>query len=124
MSVSAVFNSPFTYLAAGLWFLFLVMVGLMPATPEGPDLPHVDKLMHWGAYGVFGALLFINRKSRDWYLVPACMLALLQEASHLGIAERQFEWLDFLANGAGIISAWFIIRRFGKFLGFEELPPS
>jgi len=117
--VNAVSSSPFSYLAAGLLYLFLVIMGLLPATPDGPDLIHFDKVIHWGAYGVFGALLFVNRNSPDWYLGPACILATLQEATHLGIVARHFEWLDVLANMAGIVCAWFIVRRVRLFLGIN-----
>ncbi len=124
MSVSAVCNHPLSYVAAGLWYLFLVGMGLMPDTPDGPDFLHADKVIHWGAYGVFGALLFMNRRSPDWYLAPAIVLAMLQEATHLGVSERSFEWLDCVANGAGIVSAWVVVKRFGRVLGIEEVTQS
>jgi|GEM_PF-5880758 len=94
----------------------------MPDTPEGPELPHFDKVVHWGVYGVFGVLLFMNRKLPDWFLWGACILAMVQEATHLGVSERSFEWLDWLANCAGITSGWFVIRHYGKYLGIDELP--
>ncbi|MEM6601011.1 MAG: hypothetical protein AAF649_06470 [Verrucomicrobiota bacterium] len=112
------------HVAAGMWYLLLVIIGLMPVASDGPDLPHLDKVLHWGAYAVFGALLFVNSKSPNWYLGPACALAMLQEATHLVISERHFEWLDWLANCAGIISAWLVVRPGRKIFGIGGLPQS
>ncbi len=97
---------------AAIWYLLLFILGMMPETPDAPgflDFEHMDKLVHWGAYGLWGVLLFMNGKLPVWVLLPACLLALVQESSQILVAQRSFEWLDWTADSLGILSGWLVM---------------
>lgn len=110
MSVSAVCKARWWWMLAGIWYGILFLAGVMPQVQSVSVVEHSDKLIHWAAYAFFGALLFLNRRLPMWYLLPALTLSAIQEATHLIVETRKFEWLDVLANGVGIVSGWIFVR--------------
>ena len=99
------------------WFARLLLVGFMawvfyaalgPA-PSGPEIPHLDKLMHALCWGFMAALSLVAWPG-NW------RLALSISGVHGGLTEvmqgtlvqgRRAEWLDWAADllGAAIVVA-------------------
>ena len=97
------------------WLLVLATVtfSLMPAPPEGPTLIN-DKVLHASIYFVL-ASWFAGIYLSSRYLRIAVLLLLLGgaiELLQLVGGARMGEWLDMLANAAGIL-AGLVLARLG-----------
>lgn len=95
-------------------FLCVLGAGCLPnplAGQTGPDvvLP-VDKILHFLAYGIWAWIVFSDPKSRGWWIALLVLLALFQESSQVYIGSREFEWLDWVADSAGILAAFAWVR--------------
>jgi polysaccharide biosynthesis protein VpsQ len=99
------------------FFLFLLFVAACADMARLPwlfraicDYPGGDKVGHFGLYGMFAFLgakgwprpLRWGRLACPVGVVPAALLATLEEASQLWLAGRSAEWLDLLAGFLGI----------------------
>lgn len=99
------------------WLVFVVYAGLVflvssrPIPPAYvPRVPHIDKLAHLVAYGLF-AMLCIRavwpdreRPAPFWVLVFAVVLATAYGAGmefYQDMVSRHFDWIDMGANGVG-----------------------
>jgi VanZ family protein len=83
--------------------------------PAGPDLPYSDKVAHFIAWGVLGALAHL------WSGRP--MLAVLIASVHGALVElnqaflivgRRGELLDFIADLVGALAFVWLVRRVGQ----------
>ena len=96
-----------------LVLIAVLLAALAPASwflGDGEDslswLPHADKWMHAGTFA-FLALWFCGlfRKQRYWGIAVALVLfGLFVEFCQLQLGYRTAEWLDMMANTAGIIA--------------------
>lgn len=94
-------------LLAGVMTLCLIPLKMPPAAPE-----FNDKVLHLAIFallaGWFGALV---TDARRWQLMLALMAyGLLIEVLQSFTAYRSAEWLDSLADGAGILLGWLLLR--------------
>lgn len=85
------------------------------STVPGPEVPYFDKVAHFGAYAVLGALLaFAAHRSRA-PLAVAVVLGLLYGASdevhQMFVPGRSPDVLDWAADAAGVLTACFLYTR-------------
>ena len=99
------------------WVTFLAFAGLLFLASSRPipvdlvpRIPHIDKLAHLVAYGLFAMLGFRamwpdrERPAPLWVLVFAAALVTAYGAGmefYQDLTSRQFDWMDMAANGAG-----------------------
>ena len=93
------------------------------------DVDDIDKLFHFLMY--FGTLSFFwweywryTRKHLSWSAMKCFLVAILFPVLMSGMIEimqeyctdgrRSGDWADFLANSAGVLTAWFVGRSLFK----------
>ena len=93
-----------------------------PAVLPAPIVPHSDKAVHAGAYGVMAALLARamrgSTRASDATVAAAAFVAAtlwggVEEWFQMSLAARSSEWGDVLANAAGgalAALAWLRVR--------------
>ena len=110
--------------AAYLWFIYFL--SSKPTLPELPGTPS-DKFLHFGAYGVMGALVVWAAVRGDWrrvtfrtvaFAAVCCTLYGWSDELHQGyVPLRQYDLRDLAADGigaavaSGALWAWGIISR-------------
>lgn len=105
--------------AAAVWF-----VGGIPDVTGVPDIRGLDKLAHFGLYGILGFLLGYgwarSGTGSRWLAAAAIALALLMGAAderrQSRLSGRSEERLDWVADAAGAVSGfafagWLYRRR-------------
>ena len=94
------------WLAVGLLLLLSVLVGgLLPTVPS-PNLPGGDKAEHFLGYLALSAWFTALVQRRRYVLVIVSLLALgafIEVAQTLMALGREGDWLDMLANIAGVL---------------------
>lgn len=105
------------------WGFLLFLAGLIPGKFLTPDYGFwglgVDKAGHMLLYGIFELLLVIGFAKQytfqmlmsypmGYSTVVAFGYGFLLELLQIPISGRRFEWLDLLANAAGILLGAFI----------------
>ncbi|MFO7708559.1 MAG: VanZ family protein [Desulfobacterales bacterium] len=90
---------------------FIVIQSHLPSPVELPEVSHVDKLLHAGAYGVMAVLFYrtyragwpqAGRRALLWASVAsAALFGLSDEIHQFFVPERTADPLDFLADAAG-----------------------
>jgi VanZ family protein len=102
------------WLPAAAWAATLYFVSSQPTVPA-PDVPNFDKMAHFGAYAVLGALLaFAAHRSRA-PLALAVVIGVLYGASdeihQMYVPGRSPDALDWAADAAGVITACYLYTR-------------
>jgi VanZ family protein len=115
-----IFYKPLIWLAIICYGLFIPVSGL----PKKPflNIPHFDKLVHFGLFFVFCLLLFVpfkKLKLNHYFYAPAISLllaAVLEGIQHMISNSRSSNFYDFVANSAGIGAAtiFFLIFISGR----------
>ncbi|MDZ7598190.1 MAG: VanZ family protein [Desulfobacterales bacterium] len=87
---------------------FIVIQSHLPSPVELPEVSHVDKLLHAGAYGVMAVLFYrtylagwpqAGRRALVWASVAsAALFGLSDEIHQFFVPERTADPLDFLAD--------------------------
>ncbi len=103
------------WLAAGAWAGAIFVVSSLPELPDvGPELPFLDKLLHFGEYAVFGLLLrraFLREGGHagahagTWALAAAVVYGALDEAHQAFVPGRVAELGDLAADACGAAAA-------------------
>ena len=91
----------------------IVLGSVLPLHIPGADLGS-DKFGHWFMYFVLAlAGSGIVAPERVWIVMLRCLLlgAALEVAQELWTKDRDGDWRDMLANGAGVFAAWLIVRN-------------
>ena len=73
---------------------------------EGPSIEHVDKVFHFGAYGLFAILGFIASKDTKTFFFVCLAIILyggLLEWAQFYVVERDMSVFDFAANTVGVL---------------------
>ena len=95
--------------AAALW-----MASSLPTVP-GPELPAADKVAHFSAYAVLGALLAFGAARTGTAPGVAVALGLLyggvDEVHQAFVPGRAPDPLDWVADAAGVLAAVFLYTR-------------
>ena len=98
-------------LSAGIWFLMMLFILFLPgsATPEVPPfIPHFDKIVHAGIFGVLVGLLGfsfskVSKRFQLYLLVSIVLFAGMSEViQEYLVPGRGGDWGDFIADLVGI----------------------
>lgn len=95
------------YIPAAVWAAFLLYLGGRRISIPTADLP-IDKLGHFIAYGVLGALLALGwrlggrRNSWLWPLLLAVLVGVADEVHQSTLSYRSADAADLLADALGI----------------------
>ena len=97
-----------------LWGLLIIILSLIPGGPGNLplfDIPHIDKIGHFGMYTVWAFLVFrafisgtgISRKKSMWFsfVILTLIGVTLEFGQDLLTDYRSYELSDMLANGLG-----------------------
>lgn len=91
----------------------MTLISLMPGNVSEPWLPHIDKLLHLGAYAAFAVLCapiwWRSQNIQRTALITLMLLCLFGGAMELAqilVPNREASWLDMLANSLGLILGW------------------
>jgi VanZ family protein len=114
------------YVPALLWAAVVVALAGASELPPTPAIPHLDKVAHFGAYGVLGLLLGYGwlmagrRPGRAWLLAFALLLGASDEYRQSKIPERSAELGDWVADALGAATGLYLAGRFGRRLRDDE----
>jgi VanZ family protein len=96
-------REPIWRIAVVVYMTWIFYAALGPP-PSGPEIPHLDKLMHalsWGFMAFLCAQAWPELRLLHW-LLPAAHGALTEVLQGLMVQGRHAEWLDFIADLVGI----------------------
>jgi len=96
-----------------VWFITLWFLSSRPlSSPPGPDIPHIDKFLHFGYYfggaGILSAALFLRRKDPriSWDIIHLVVIVIVTTTGV--IDEWHQSWYAFRSgNDAGDLAADF-----------------
>ncbi|MEQ9285713.1 MAG: VanZ family protein [Cyclobacteriaceae bacterium] len=100
------------------WSLAILFFTLSPEAPGSVpliDLPHFDKVGHFGLFFILAVLLYLALKPFSkvfrviFYLSYCAALGAATEYLQTRIPERNGDWLDFMADIAGSVVGFLII---------------
>lgn len=100
---------------AAIWALFILWVGSIPSLAIPGGLP-LDKVGHFGAFAVLGALLALGlhlagtRTSIAWPLAAGILVGVIDELHQRGVVGRTADWKDLIADAAGCAVALWLTR--------------
>jgi len=112
------------FLALLFYCMAIFWVSSQPSLPVPMWFPHQDKLLHAAAYFVLGLLLwrFVRHFIKSPMILASVCIALgslygLSDEWHQSfVPGRDADWLDWLADTAGVGLAVFCVHKFRKFL--------
>ena len=102
--------------AISMFLLIVVSVMEKPPVPK-VDFNGLDKIEHLIAYFIVSAFAFkafLEPKTRNAICVFMIGVGIMLEILHKYIPGRFFEYADMGANVAGVVIAFWFIRKFGK----------
>jgi len=103
-----------SWLPAAAWAATLYWLSSRPSVPA-PEVPNIDKVAHFGAYAVLGALLaFAAHRSRLPVLAAVAVGALYgasDEIHQMYVPGRSPDVLDWAADAAGVVTACYLYTR-------------
>ena len=114
-----------------LWgiVLWLLSDGPIP-THGGPDLPGLDKILHFGYFfggaGLLSAALYLSHRNRtglSWrrlvitVVIVLATVGALDEWHQSWIPERSGNDFDWLADVAGALTGALVLKRFHRLVG-------
>lgn len=102
------------WLPAVAWAATIYWLSSRPTVPA-PEIPNVDKVAHFGAYAVFGALLSFAAERSRLPVLAAVAIGVLYGASdeihQMYVPGRSPDVLDWAADAAGVTAACFLYTR-------------
>lgn len=102
------------WLPAVAWAATIYWLSSRPTVPA-PEIPNVDKLAHFGAYAVLGALLAFAAFRTGVPVAAAVLIGVLYGASdeihQMFVPGRSPDVLDWAADAAGVITACYLYTR-------------
>jgi VanZ family protein len=105
------------YAPALLWALLLLWVGGSTELPTMPPVRHLDKVMHFAAYGVLGALLAASWVCAGrwpwwgWLMGGALLLGALDEYRQSRTPGRDADVADWVADALGASAGFYLTMR-------------
>lgn len=94
------------------WLLIILYLSLMPQISTPINFNHLDKLLHFGSYGLAAILVILAYPKINHYM-PTILLfsfSLMIEIAQLFAVNRYFEMADLVANLAGILLATYLMK--------------
>lgn len=112
-------RSAAAYIPAVLWAAVLIVVGGSGDLPRLPAVPHLDKVLHFSAYGLLGWLLgtgWVLARRPHWavLLALALLLGAADEFQQHHTEERMSDWVDWVADALGATTGFFLVARLSR----------
>ena len=116
--LSYLFQYKFSILLAG----FIALLSLLPSSsiPDSSlfSINSLDKLVHFGMYGFFGFVALLESRCQKPCISPHLVLifsifilsTIIELLQATVVASRSAEWLDLVANGAGLAAGYVAYR--------------
>lgn len=98
------------WLTVGWALVALIVYGSLTPSPPQIHVPEGDKIEHLGSYGVLMGW-FMQLYSRPAHLRLALLCIALgvgMEYAQLASGYRDFEYMDMVADSAGVLLAWLL----------------
>lgn len=93
---------------------YALFIGFMSLRQsEGPGIEHLDKVLHFGAYGLFAVLGFIASKDKKTFLFVCSAIILyggFLEWAQFYLVDRDMSLYDFTANSAGVLIGAIVVH--------------
>lgn len=111
---------------AVIWAVAVWIAGGLQSTSSLPSVQGLDKVAHFGMYGVLGFLLARGWLTAGWrgpWLLPVLMAVLLGVADELrqrAVPGRSAEVADLIADVAGASTGVFIALRLARRRRIED----
>jgi VanZ family protein len=108
------------YVPALAWLLVVLYVGGREDVPSPATGLPLDKVAHFGMYGVLGLLLGrawlrAGRRPAAALVIGAALLAgAFDELRQVGIATRSADALDWIMDALGVVLGFLAARRWGR----------
>ena len=104
--------------AATVAYMALILCLALAPAPDGPQIPHLDKLIHMVLWGAMAGLFLVGWPGRARWALIVCALhgAATEVMQGTLVLGRSAEWLDWVADviGAGVVvglAVWAQSRR-------------
>lgn len=110
-----------------LYYAFITFLSSIPSKEQPslsflPQIPHFDKIIHFVLYGLWGALisyslyrfpqkLFHTKLRIISLFVILFSLAALDEYHQSFVPGRDMDFLDFIADCAGLICFYYFVKK-------------
>lgn len=106
-------NYPASIITVGI---ILYLSFFTPPETKAPDIPYLDKIVHFCMYGGLTTLLWIeyfwHHKGINWIhliiggmICPTLMSGLVEIGQSTLTTTRSGDWMDFIANATGVLVA-------------------
>lgn len=103
------------WLPAAAWAGTIFFLSSRSTLPVEPRFPHFDKVAHFTAYAILGALLAFATERARTSMGVAVVLGVLYGASdeihQMFVPGRSPDVLDWAADAAGVLTACFLYTR-------------
>ncbi|MBR2200596.1 MAG: VanZ family protein [Bacteroidales bacterium] len=98
-----------------IWALIMLLATTMKPGDEMPkiEIPYMDKIVHFGIFGVLGFLITYEKRRADLLTLALCAaFGAAIEVIQSFLPWRSFEWADMLADTLGALAGLLV----GKWL--------
>lgn len=95
---------------AVLWAAILFSLSSQPTVPA-PAVSGIDKVAHFVAYAVLGALLTRTRLPFAWMVFAGCLYGATDEVHQMFVPGRFPSVLDWVADALGTLFGVFVFTR-------------
>lgn len=94
--------------------LLAILYGSLTDSPPGPEIPHLDKLLHFLTYAVLAAWHgVLLPKRRPWILAGCCLWGLAMECLQALTGYREASVADMIMNALGVLAGLYFAHRSG-----------
>jgi VanZ family protein len=96
-----------------IWAVIMLLATTMKSGDEMPeiDIPYMDKIVHFGIFGVLGFLITYEKRRADILTLGLCALyGAIIEVIQLFLPWRSFEWADMLADTLGALAGILVAK--------------
>ncbi len=107
----------------------IIWLSLAPLPANTLAIPGSDKLAHFFAWAVVSLwFLLLARSYHLYWLAALITISGLLEVAQSFTTYRSGDWLDFAANGSGVLTAWWLLplvaaTRLATWLFSEQQSP-
>ena len=104
-----------------LFFIFITYKFLTPSPHSGIDVPYLDKIAHFGIFGILTSLAYFSYKINTklqilLWTIYGVAIEFLQGLT----PARSAEFLDFVADMLGVLAALLVIHWLNRFELFKQ----